>query len=158
MIFLLLKIHFCIKCLIMILFQSLICLLDKKSGEKTQIKPRYIKQDQVGIARFEVNGGMICLESFKDFPQMGRFTLRDEGMLCLNNCGSFMFWLMVNGWNIEAVIRWCINRGRCCFRSRSYNLSLFFGQHISGFLLSEVFIINLSLELFIIVQAMLIDP
>ncbi|XP_071105917.1 eukaryotic peptide chain release factor GTP-binding subunit ERF3A-like isoform X1 [Haliotis cracherodii] len=59
--------------------KSLICLLDKKSGEKTQIKPRYIKQDQVGIARFEVNGGMICLESFKDFPQMGRFTLRDEG-------------------------------------------------------------------------------
>ncbi|XP_067672092.1 eukaryotic peptide chain release factor GTP-binding subunit ERF3A-like isoform X1 [Haliotis asinina] len=59
--------------------KSLICLLDKKSGEKTQVKPRYIKQDQVGIARFEVNGGMICLESFKDFPQMGRFTLRDEG-------------------------------------------------------------------------------
>ena len=23
--------------------------------------------------------GVICLETFKDFPQMARFTLRDEG-------------------------------------------------------------------------------
>ena len=27
--------------------------------------------------------GVICLEPFKDFPQMGRFTLRDEGLF---NC------------------------------------------------------------------------
>ncbi|KAK7507163.1 hypothetical protein BaRGS_00001098 [Batillaria attramentaria] len=57
----------------------LICLIDKKTGEKSQVRPRFIKQDQVGVARLEVNGGMICLETFKDFPQMGRFTLRDEG-------------------------------------------------------------------------------
>ncbi|XP_062612295.1 eukaryotic peptide chain release factor GTP-binding subunit ERF3A-like [Saccostrea cucullata] len=59
--------------------KALLCLLDKKTGEKAQIKPRFVKQDQVAIARIEVNGGMICLETFKDFPQMGRFTLRDEG-------------------------------------------------------------------------------
>lgn len=59
--------------------KHLLCLIDKKTGEKTQVKPRFIKQDQVGYARIQVNGGMICLESFKDFPQMGRFTLRDEG-------------------------------------------------------------------------------
>ncbi|CAE1163475.1 ERF3 [Acanthosepion pharaonis] len=59
--------------------KHLLCLIDKKTGEKTQLKPRFIKQDQVGLARIQVNGGMICLESFKDFPQMGRFTLRDEG-------------------------------------------------------------------------------
>lgn len=59
--------------------QILICLIDKKTGEKTAVRPRFIKQDQVGVARLEVNGGMICLETFKDFPQMGRFTLRDEG-------------------------------------------------------------------------------
>lgn len=29
--------------------------------------------------RLECTGGMICMESFKQFPQMGRFTLRDEG-------------------------------------------------------------------------------
>ncbi|CAI9722714.1 eukaryotic peptide chain release factor GTP-binding subunit ERF3A-like [Octopus vulgaris] len=62
-----------------ITIKHLLCLVDKKTGEKTQLKPRFIKQDQVGLARIQVNGGMICLESFKDFPQMGRFTLRDEG-------------------------------------------------------------------------------
>ena len=28
--------------------------------------------------RFETSG-VICLEAFKDHPQLGRFTLRDEG-------------------------------------------------------------------------------
>lgn len=59
--------------------KSLLCLIDKRTGDKSQVKPRFIKQDQTGIARMEVNGGMICLETFKDFQQMGRFTLRDEG-------------------------------------------------------------------------------
>jgi len=57
----------------------LISLIDKKTGEKTKARPRFIKQDQTAIVRFEVNGGVICLEPFKKFPQMGRFTLRDEG-------------------------------------------------------------------------------
>lgn len=60
--------------------KTLLCIIDKKTGEKAQLKPRFVKQDQVAIARIEVNGGMICLETFKDFPQMGRFTLRDEGI------------------------------------------------------------------------------
>ncbi|XP_071960443.1 eukaryotic peptide chain release factor GTP-binding subunit ERF3A-like [Antedon mediterranea] len=56
---------------------SLIALVDKKTGNKTK-GPRFIKQDQVAIARI-TTAGTICLETFKDFPQMGRFTLRDEG-------------------------------------------------------------------------------
>lgn len=59
--------------------KTLLCIIDRKSGEKVQLKPRFVKQDQAAIARIEVHGGMICLETFKDFPQMGRFTLRDEG-------------------------------------------------------------------------------
>lgn len=59
--------------------KALLCIIDKKTGEKTQVKPRFVRQDQLAIARMEVNGGLICLETFKDFPQMGRFTLRDEG-------------------------------------------------------------------------------
>uniref|UniRef100_A0AAQ4NQU0 G1 to S phase transition 1 n=1 Tax=Gasterosteus aculeatus aculeatus TaxID=481459 RepID=A0AAQ4NQU0_GASAC len=58
--------------------QALICLVDKKSGEKSKTRPRFVKQDQVCIARLRA-AGVICLETFKDFPQMGRFTLRDEG-------------------------------------------------------------------------------
>lgn len=43
-----------------------------------QKRPRYVKQDQVAIMRLECTGGMICMDSFDLFPQMGRFMLRDE--------------------------------------------------------------------------------
>lgn len=59
--------------------KALLCTIDKKTNEKSPTRPRFIKQDQVAIVRLELLGGMICLETFKDFPQMGRFTLRDEG-------------------------------------------------------------------------------
>lgn len=58
--------------------KALICLIDKKTGEKSKTRPRFVKQDQVAIMRIEC-AGVICLEPFKFFPQMGRFTLRDEG-------------------------------------------------------------------------------
>ncbi|UYV65957.1 GSPT1 [Cordylochernes scorpioides] len=58
--------------------KALICLIDKKTGEKGTTRPRFVKQDQIAIMRLEC-AGVICLESFKEFPQMGRFTLRDEG-------------------------------------------------------------------------------
>jgi len=58
--------------------KALICLIDKKTGEKSKTRPRFIKQDQIAIARF-VSNHQICMETFKDHPQLGRFTLRDEG-------------------------------------------------------------------------------
>jgi len=58
--------------------KALICLVDKKTGEKSKTRPRFIKQDQVAIARFTANHP-ICMETFKAHPQLGRFTLRDEG-------------------------------------------------------------------------------
>lgn len=57
--------------------QALICLVDKKTGDKSKSRPRFVKQDQVAIMRIECSG-MICLEQYKLFQQMGRFTLRDE--------------------------------------------------------------------------------
>ena len=55
-------------------------MVDKKTGEKDlKNRPRFIKQDQIAICRFEVLGGnIVCVESFKSFPQLGRFTLRYE--------------------------------------------------------------------------------
>jgi translation elongation factor EF-1 alpha/Tu, putative len=44
-----------------------------------QTRPRFVKQDQVAIMRLECTGGLICMETFSQFQQMGRFTLRDEG-------------------------------------------------------------------------------
>ena len=64
------------------MLQALICLVDKKTGDKSKSRPRFVKQDQVAIMRIECSG-MICLEQFKLFPQMGRFTLRDESK-CIN--------------------------------------------------------------------------
>ncbi|XP_033215821.1 eukaryotic peptide chain release factor GTP-binding subunit ERF3A isoform X2 [Belonocnema kinseyi] len=57
--------------------RALICLVDKKTGDKSKTRPRFVKQDQVAIMRIEC-AGVICLEKFKLFQQMGRFTLRDE--------------------------------------------------------------------------------
>lgn len=64
--------------LLLLLLQALICLVDKKSGEKSKTRPRFVKQDQLAIMRLEC-AGVICMEPFKDFPQLGRFTIRDEG-------------------------------------------------------------------------------
>lgn len=70
-----LHIHTCIE---EVEIKSLICLLDRKTGGRVKGKPKFVKQDQTVIARLQTSGA-ICLETFKDFPQMGRFTLRDEG-------------------------------------------------------------------------------
>ncbi|XP_061612058.1 eukaryotic peptide chain release factor GTP-binding subunit ERF3A [Phyllopteryx taeniolatus] len=70
-----LHLHNCIE---EVQISALICMVDKKTGEKSKTRPRFVKQDQVCIARFRA-AGVICMETFKDFPQMGRFTLRDEG-------------------------------------------------------------------------------
>ena len=41
---------------------------------------RFVKQDQICVAKFQT-AGIVCMETFAEFPQMGRFTLRDEGRL-----------------------------------------------------------------------------
>ncbi|CAG0881097.1 unnamed protein product [Darwinula stevensoni] len=58
--------------------KALLCLIDKKTGEKSKTRPRFVKQDQIAIMRLET-AGIICVETFKSVPQLGRFTLRDEG-------------------------------------------------------------------------------
>ncbi|XP_028331807.1 eukaryotic peptide chain release factor GTP-binding subunit ERF3A [Gouania willdenowi] len=70
-----LHLHTCIE---EVQITALICVVDKKTGEKSKTRPRFVKQDQVCIARLRA-AGVICLETFREFPQMGRFTLRDEG-------------------------------------------------------------------------------
>ncbi|RNA03132.1 eukaryotic peptide chain release factor GTP-binding subunit ERF3A [Brachionus plicatilis] len=59
----------------------IIGLVDKKTGDKDlKNRPKFIKQDQIAICRFEVlgNNTAVCMEPFKLFPQLGRFTLRYE--------------------------------------------------------------------------------
>ena len=58
--------------------QHLIALVDRKTGKRQKERPRFIKQDNIAVARLQTSG-VVCIEKFADFPQMGRFTLRDEG-------------------------------------------------------------------------------
>ena len=52
--------------------------IDKKTKRKSKKPPQFMRQGDVAIARIELSRVM-CMEAFADYPQLGRFTLRDEG-------------------------------------------------------------------------------
>ncbi|CCA70158.1 probable SUP35-eukaryotic peptide chain release factor GTP-binding subunit [Serendipita indica DSM 11827] len=52
--------------------------LDKKAGKRSKKPPQFAKKGMQIIAKVETTAP-ICLETYKDYPQLGRFTLRDEG-------------------------------------------------------------------------------
>ncbi|CAF0799038.1 unnamed protein product [Adineta steineri] len=60
--------------------KKLICLIDRKTGNKTSLTMPFIKQDQTAIVRFELSdpNAAICIETFKNFPKLGRFILREK--------------------------------------------------------------------------------
>lgn len=57
---------------------ALLHLIDKKTNRKTKRPPQFVKKGQKVIARLDVVQP-ICAETFENHPQLGRFTLRDEG-------------------------------------------------------------------------------
>ncbi|KAH8552207.1 P-loop containing nucleoside triphosphate hydrolase protein [Umbelopsis sp. PMI_123] len=61
-----------------ITLSALLHLIDKKTGRRTKRPPQFVKQGQKVIARIET-AQPICVETFEDYPQLGRFTVRDEG-------------------------------------------------------------------------------
>ena len=60
-------------------------MIDKKTGKKSKHAPKFIKQGDSCIVRIETTQN-VCLETYKDYPQLGRFTLRDEGILGVELC------------------------------------------------------------------------
>ena len=52
--------------------------IDKKSGKKSKRAPMFVKQGAVITCVIETEK-VVCLEEFGVCPQLGRFTLRDEG-------------------------------------------------------------------------------
>jgi peptide chain release factor subunit 3 len=62
-------------------FAALLHKLEPKTGRKSKKPPGFAKQGMNIIARLEVIGGAgsVCVETFEDYPQLGRFTLRDQG-------------------------------------------------------------------------------
>ena len=61
--------------------KQLTSLIDPETQEEILEYPKFIKLDQVAIAIFELSqsGQIICMELFKDFPELDRFALCDEG-------------------------------------------------------------------------------
>ncbi|KAF8320725.1 hypothetical protein DL93DRAFT_2073376 [Clavulina sp. PMI_390] len=57
---------------------ALLHYFDKKTGRKSRKPPQFAKRGQKIIAQIEASD-LVCIERFADYPQLGRFTLRDEG-------------------------------------------------------------------------------
>ncbi|EKG16338.1 HR1 repeat rho-binding protein [Macrophomina phaseolina MS6] len=62
-------------------FDALLHKLEKGTGRKSKKPPGFATKGMSIIARLSVTGGAgsVCVERFEDYPQMGRFTLRDQG-------------------------------------------------------------------------------
>lgn len=61
-------------------FAALLHKLQKGTGRKSKLPPSHAKRGDSIIAVLQVTGGAgsVCVERFEDYPQMGRFTLRDQ--------------------------------------------------------------------------------
>ncbi|RDX55444.1 eukaryotic polypeptide chain release factor 3 [Lentinus brumalis] len=57
---------------------ALLHYFDKATGRKSRKPPQFAKRGQKIVALIETTEP-ICVERFVDYPQLGRFTLRDEG-------------------------------------------------------------------------------
>ncbi|TFY77994.1 hypothetical protein EWM64_g6019 [Hericium alpestre] len=57
---------------------ALLHYFDKATGRKSKKPPQFAKRGQRVVALIETTAP-ICIERFQDYPQLGRFTLRDEG-------------------------------------------------------------------------------
>jgi peptide chain release factor subunit 3 len=62
-------------------FSKLLHKLEPKTNRKSKKPPGFAKQGMNIIARLKIIGGAgsVCVERFEDYPQLGRFTLRDQG-------------------------------------------------------------------------------
>jgi peptide chain release factor subunit 3 len=62
-------------------FAALLHKLEPKTGRKSKKPPPFAAKGQNIIARLQVTSGAgkVCVERFEDYPQLGRFTLRDQG-------------------------------------------------------------------------------
>lgn len=65
---------------------ALLHYFDKATGRKSKKPPQFAKKGQKIVALIET-AQPICIERFADHPQMGRFTLRDEGR-CRSRCSG----------------------------------------------------------------------
>ena len=58
--------------------KKLVSEMDPKTRKPKESKCKYLKAGSIGVVRITI-AAPICVEKFSDVPQLGRFTLRDEG-------------------------------------------------------------------------------
>ncbi|EME30233.1 peptide chain release factor eRF subunit 2 [Galdieria sulphuraria] len=58
--------------------EKLLAQVDRKTNQVVQKRPKFLKPGMAAIARMSV-AQPVCILPFKEFPQLGRFILRDEG-------------------------------------------------------------------------------
>lgn len=61
-----------------ITLEKLLAVVDRKTNKIATKLPKFVKPGQTVLARVSC-AAPICVETFKDYPQLGRFVLRDEG-------------------------------------------------------------------------------
>jgi len=59
-------------------FVSLVKKLDQKTGSVIEDSPKFLKKNEAAIVELQPIKKM-CLEKYEDFPEMGRFAVRDMG-------------------------------------------------------------------------------
>ncbi|NHI93141.1 MAG: translation elongation factor EF-1 subunit alpha [Candidatus Lokiarchaeota archaeon] len=59
-------------------FMEIVSKFDPKTGQPIQDKPDFLKQDEGGIVKMKPVKPL-CIEKLSDFPQLGRFAIRDSG-------------------------------------------------------------------------------
>ncbi|KAF2760357.1 hypothetical protein EJ05DRAFT_462408 [Pseudovirgaria hyperparasitica] len=64
-----------------ITFTKLLHKLEKGTGRKSKKAPGFATKGMSIIARLDITGGAgsVCVERYEEYPQLGRFTLRDQG-------------------------------------------------------------------------------
>jgi translation elongation factor EF-1alpha len=57
--------------------ESIVAIIDKKTGEKETLKPKYAKAGQIVLCKMKLSTP-VCIEKFDVLPALGRFTLREK--------------------------------------------------------------------------------
>ena len=57
---------------------DLLATIDPKTRTKSKTRPKFVKSGSIVMARISI-AQPICVQLFSEYPQLGRFTLRDEG-------------------------------------------------------------------------------
>jgi elongation factor 1-alpha len=60
-------------------FDQILQKLDQRSGQVIEENPDFVKKGESMIAKL-VPLKPMCIETYKEFPQLGRFAVRDMGM------------------------------------------------------------------------------